>query len=112
IGGVFGRDFLTSGWAAKLLPLILGQPGSSENGYFDHVYLDYRNSSSGTGTIIFDVDPSRDTPAPPDPHPLSVSYSSIAAVHAVRRISSDCINADSYQTDMHTVDGPTQPIAV
>src|SRR5438874_13629982 len=83
-------DFLTSGWAAKILPPILGQPGSSENGYFDHVYLDYRNSSSGTGTIIFDVDPSRDTPAPLDPHPLSVAFSSIPLAHAVTADWPDC----------------------
>ncbi|WP_168221952.1 retropepsin-like aspartic protease [Aquisphaera giovannonii] len=109
IGGVFGMDFLTSGWAAKILPMLLGQPGSSENGYFDHVYLDYRNASSGAGTIIFDVDPSHDTPAVPDPHPLSVSYSSIAAVHAVGGGGSDLLSVTPSTTIAYTVDGGTQP---
>ena len=109
IGGVFGMDFLTSGWAAKILPILLGEPGSSENGYFDNVYLDYRNSSSGTGTIIFDVDPSHDTPAPPDPNSLSVSYSSIAAVNAVGGDGSDTFNVTPSQTIAYTIDGGSQP---
>jgi hypothetical protein len=109
IGGVFGMDFLTNGWAAKILPMLLGQPGSSRNGYFDHVYLDYRNSSSGTGTVIFDVDPSRDAPAPPDPHTFSVSYSSIAAVHAVGGNGSDTFNLTPSRTIAYTIDGGSRP---
>src|SRR5262249_5562314 len=109
IGGVFGMDFLTSGWAAKILPMLLGEPGSSQNGYFDHVYLDYRNSASGTGTIIFDVDPSHDTPAPPDPHAFSVSYSSIASVQAVGGAGSDSFNVAPSRTIAYTVDGSSQP---
>ncbi len=109
IGGVFGMDFLTSGWAAKILPILLGEEGSSENGYFDNVYLDYRNSSSGTGTIIFDVDPSHDTPAPPDPNSLSVSYSSIGAVNSVGGDGSDTFNVTPSQTVAYTIDGGSQP---
>jgi hypothetical protein len=110
IGGVFGMDFLTSGWAAKILPILLGEPGSTQNGYFDHVYLDYRNSASGTGTVIFDVDPSRDAPAPPDPHTFSVSYSSLGAVHAVGGNGSDTFNVTPSTTIAYTIDGGSQPI--
>src|SRR5262249_630822 len=109
IGGVFGMDFLTSGWAAKILPILLGEPGSSQNGYFDHVYLDYRNSASGTGMVIFDVDPGRDAPAPPHPPTFSVSYSSVAAVHAVGGNGSDTFNVSPSTTIADTINGGSQP---
>src|SRR5262249_3320283 len=75
IGGIFGMDFLTSGWAAKILPILLGEEGTDQDGYFDHVYLDYRKSSQNVADLIFDLDPIHDTPGPPDPNTLTVTYS-------------------------------------
>ncbi len=78
--GVFGMDFLTSGWASKILPLLLGTPGSLENGYFSHIYLDFRNADAHQGTIIFDVVPEHDNPGQPIASTLAVGLSGVDTV--------------------------------
>ncbi|HVU89145.1 MAG TPA: aspartyl protease family protein [Pirellulales bacterium] len=49
IAGIFGMDFLTSGW----LGTLLGGP----DGYLNHAYFDFRNPASGTATMVLDVNP-------------------------------------------------------
>ena len=49
IAGIFGMDFLTSGW----LNSLLGGP----DGYLNHVYFDFRNPASNTGSMVLNVNP-------------------------------------------------------
>jgi Aspartyl protease len=53
IAGVFGQDLLTSGWLAALLGL--------GEGYFDQVHFDFRTARSGMGTMLFDLNPAKDS---------------------------------------------------
>ena len=49
IAGVFGMDFLTSGW--------LGALGGGPDGYLDRVHFDFRNAAQHLGTMVLDVNP-------------------------------------------------------
>jgi hypothetical protein len=49
IAGIFGMDFLTSGW----LNSLAGGP----DGYLNHVYFDFRNPATNTGSMVLDVNP-------------------------------------------------------
>ncbi len=48
IQGVFGMDFLTSGWFAALFG------GEGGTGYLQRVFLDFRNIEAGTATFILE----------------------------------------------------------
>jgi hypothetical protein len=73
--GVFGMDFLTSGWASKILPPLLGLPGTDEDGYFSHVYFDFRQATSdGVGTMVLNITPERDQVIGAPPLPLSIAH--------------------------------------
>jgi hypothetical protein len=80
IAGVFGMDFLTSGWAAKVLPLLLGTPGSDVDGYFRHVYFDFRNATSMTGSLVLDVTPIHDVARPALADTLTINHTGINRV--------------------------------
>jgi hypothetical protein len=50
IAGVFGMDFLTSGWLNALL-------GGGPDGYLNGVHFDFRNAQNHAGTMVLDVNP-------------------------------------------------------
>ncbi|HEY4312444.1 MAG TPA: aspartyl protease family protein [Pirellulales bacterium] len=49
VAGVFGMDFLTSGW----LNTLFGGP----DGYLNHAYFDFRNAANNVATMVLDVNP-------------------------------------------------------
>jgi len=49
IAGIFGMDFLTSGWLETLF--------GGDDGYLDHVYFDFRNYTNHIGTMVLNVNP-------------------------------------------------------
>lgn len=57
IAGVFGMDFLTSGW----LGALFGGP----DGYFDKAYFDFRNAAAHVGTLTLNLNPALDHVALP-----------------------------------------------
>ncbi|WP_145268375.1 retropepsin-like aspartic protease [Tautonia plasticadhaerens] len=80
IDGVFGMDFLTSGWAAKVLPPLLGLPGSDRDGYFSQVYFDFRDSADGVGTMILNLTPEFDEVVEPPTLPLTITHSGLESL--------------------------------
>ncbi len=81
IGGVFGMDFLTSGWANKVLPLLLGDTEAAEkDGYFSHVYFDFRDYESGHGTMVLNVTEDRDFVGDPATNTLTIAHQGLDQV--------------------------------
>ncbi len=107
IDGVFGMDFLTSGWAAKILPLLLGIPGSDENGYFQTIGLDFREASDLQGDLLFDVIPERDEPAARSSFPLSISHVGFDEVAIATGSGDDRFTVDPSVTVAYSLDGST-----
>jgi Ca2+-binding RTX toxin-like protein len=105
--GVFGMDFLTSGWATKMLSLLLGTAtGDEPNGYFSHVYLDFRKTpQTQTGTLVLDVLPEHDTPGPPAPSTLAIDYSGVSAIALTTGTGDDVANVDPSMTVRYTLNG-------
>ena len=107
IAGVFGMDFLTSGWATKILSLLLGTAtGDEPNGYFSHAYLDFRDApQTQTGTLVLDVVPEHDTPGPPAASTLAIDYTGLAAVSVATGTGDDVVNVDPSTVVSYSLDG-------
>ena len=107
IAGVFGMDFLTSGWASKILPLLLGTAtGDEPNGYFSHAYLDFRNTpQTQTGTLVLDVVPEHDTPGAPAASTLAIDYAGLAAVSVATGTGDDVVTVAPSTAVRYSLDG-------
>jgi hypothetical protein len=108
IDGIFGMDYLTSGWAAKVLPPLEGLPGADEDGYFQHISFDFRDAANYTGSIIFDVTPSRDVITSPQLSTLNLSYTNINTVSVATGSADDTFNVTPSTTIHYTIDGGGQ----
>ena len=108
IAGIFGMDYLTSGWAAKVLPALLGEPGQEEDGYFQHISFDFRDAANYNGSIIFDVTPSRDVITSPQLSTLNLTYTNINTVSVATGSADDTFNVTPSTTILYTIDGGDQ----
>jgi hypothetical protein len=59
IQGVVGMDILASGWTEPVLEAMFGG-GSGGSGYFHKIHFDFRQADTLLGSMLVDVDPSRD----------------------------------------------------
>jgi hypothetical protein len=66
IGGVFGMDFLTAGWADAFLYEVICEilpeacPPERPVGQLNGVHFDFRNMVNDRGTMVFDLNPTLD----------------------------------------------------
>lgn len=89
ISGVFGMDFLTSGWAQKVLPLLLGTPGTELDGYFRKLYFDFRQSNQMRGDLVLDVTAVRDVVTPAHPNTFSITHTGLTSITVVGGLADD-----------------------
>ncbi|MFO0889085.1 MAG: cohesin domain-containing protein [Isosphaeraceae bacterium] len=107
IDGIFGMDYLTSGWAAKVLPQLTGEPGADEDGFFQHIGFDFRNAAQSAGSLILDVTPSRDSLHTD----LAVNYSGINVVNVTGSSGDDNFLVSPSATISYTINGGAQATA-
>ena len=72
IAGVFGMDFLASGWLFKALV------GEGDDGYFNQMHFDFRDAANMKGTLVLDLTPAHNIVVDPFPwqnpvNPLDVN---------------------------------------
>jgi Ca2+-binding RTX toxin-like protein len=95
LAGIFGMDMLTSGWASKVLPALLGLPGSDVDGYFRHAIFDFRDASDARGTMILDLSPVHDDAGPSLANPLSIQHSGLGALVVTTGAGDDTFHVSS-----------------
>jgi hypothetical protein len=72
IAGIFGMDFLASGWLFKALL------GEGDDGYFNQMHFDFRDAANMQGKLILDLTPAHNVVVDPFPwqnpvNPLDVN---------------------------------------
>jgi hypothetical protein len=105
ISGVFGMDFLTSGWASKVLPGLLGTPASPLDGYFRKVHFDFRDAARLRGTMVLDVTPSRDLVGSGPLNPAVFSLTGVDFVSVAGGSADDVFEVTPSPTVPFLVDG-------
>ena len=59
VQGVVGMDILASGWTEPVLEAMFGG-SSGSSGYFHEIHFDFRQAGALLGSMLVDLDPSRD----------------------------------------------------
>jgi len=108
IDGIFGMDYLTSGWASKVLNALLGLPGQEEDGYFQHISFDFRDAANMNGSMILDVTPERDVVTDPQLSTLNISYTNINSVSVLGGDGDDTFNVTPSTIINYVLDGGGQ----
>ena len=106
LAGVFGMDFLTSGWATKVLGAIGGDLNPSySNGYFQKVTLDARDADDRAATLIFDVTPEHDVSTAPRTNALTIHYAGLGGLSATTGSGDDTFEVAPSPNLPITLDG-------